>query len=102
MVLIQLLLPITDNAGRRFDREIFDHVRRELTDRFGGVTAYLQAPASGLWRSEGETVHDQLVLFEVLAKEFDRSWWGRYRTELEHRFQQDEILIRAMAVEVLS
>lgn len=101
MVLVQLLLPVNDNAGRPFGREPFDRVRGELTDRFGGVTAYLQSPASGLWRAENETVQDRLVLFEVLAPEFDRTWWRHYRAELEERFRQDEVLIRALGVEVL-
>jgi len=102
MVLVQLLLPTHDNQKRPFARQMFDRVRGELTDRFGGVTAYLQSPAAGLWKDEGETVSDRVVLFEVLAKAFDREWWRHYRAELEDRFQQDEVLIRAIGVEVLS
>ena len=47
MYLVQLLLPLYDNANTRFPRETFDHVRQELTDRFGGVTAFLRSPEKG-------------------------------------------------------
>lgn len=47
MHLIQLLLPLYDNQGNRFDHAVFDEVQAELTERFGGVTAYLRSPARG-------------------------------------------------------
>ena len=50
MHLFQILLPLTDNTGQPFVREDFDNVKEELASRFQGVTAYLQAPAEGLWR----------------------------------------------------
>jgi hypothetical protein len=50
MHLVQILLPRADNAGRRFPREDFDRVKQQLASGFDGVTAYLQAPAEGLWR----------------------------------------------------
>jgi len=46
MYLLQILLPLVDNQGQRFDDHRFSHVRRELTERFGGVTAYLRSPAA--------------------------------------------------------
>lgn len=101
MVLIQLLLPLHDNARRPFSRALFDGVRQELMDRFGGVTAFLQSPAFGAWKDEGETVRDQLVLFEVMAPELNRGWWAAYRKELEARFRQDEVVIRALGAEKL-
>jgi hypothetical protein len=47
--LVQLLLPIRDESGRPFPRELYDSLANELTDRFGGLTAYTRAPAAGLW-----------------------------------------------------
>jgi hypothetical protein len=40
MYLIQLLLPLYDNEKRPFTRLDFDSVRKDLTERFGGVTAF--------------------------------------------------------------
>ena len=38
MHLIQLFLPLYDNDGQAFAKPLFDTVRGELTERFGGVT----------------------------------------------------------------
>ena len=101
MYLIQFLLPLKDNEGRAFSRADFERVRTELTERFGGVTAFLQAPAQGAWKEEGETTRDEVVLYEVMAEELERAWWKDYREQLERRFRQEAILVRAQTVETL-
>lgn len=99
MHVIEVLLPVYDNDGAAFPRSHFDAVRRELTDRFGGVTAFLRAPAEGLWKEDdGDVVRDDIVLFEVMTDELDASWWAAYRERLRVQFQQDELIIRASAV----
>lgn len=90
--------PRADNAGRPFAREDFDRVMEELAADFEGVTAYLQAPAKGLWREGGQTDNDDIVIFEVMAEEIDLQDWRRRRTKLEHRFRQDRAIIRYMAM----
>jgi hypothetical protein len=101
MHLIQILLPLYDNAGNTFDEELFGKVRRELTERFGGLTAFTRAPAQGLWKDEGETKRDDIVVFEVMAEELDAGWWRGYRKILETEFRQDTIVIRAQTVVIL-
>lgn len=102
MTLVQILLPLSDNQGRRFGREAFDAVRAELADRFGGVTAFSRAPATGLWEeSAGELVRDDIVVYEVMIDEVDRDWWSAFRARLERRLRQDEIVIRALGMERL-
>ena len=102
MHVIEILLPLRDNDGNPFPRASLDHVRHELTERFGGVTAHLRAPAAGAWKDdEGGVERDDVVIVEVMAGELDRAWWAGYRRELESRFRQDEILIRATASERL-
>lgn len=97
MHLVQILLPVFDNAGRRFHNDLLEEVRRELTETFGGVTAYIRAPAAGAWqRDDGFVDRDQMVMVEVMIDELDVAWWDRYRGRLESRFQQDEIVIRAL------
>lgn len=83
MHLVQLLLPVS-SPGAGDDRR-YVTVRSELTQEFGGVTAYLRAPATGLWRDEGG----------------GREWWGAYRERLETRFAQKEIHLRAIPLERL-
>ena len=102
MYLVEFLLPTSDNHGARVPRDEFDRVRRELTDRFGGVTAFMQSPAVGLWEDEsGEVRRDDLVSFEVMAETLDRDWWRNYREKLARRFRQQEIVMRASPFERL-
>lgn len=101
MHLFQILLPRADNAGQPFAREDFDRVKEELAADFEGVTAYLQAPAEGLWREGGQTDNDDIVIFEVMAEEIDLQDWRRRRTELERRFRQDKVIIRYMPMALI-
>ena len=99
---IQLLLPLYDNEGRAFARAEFSRVRDELTEKFGGVTAYSRSPAEGVWKDDaGAVSRDNVVAFEVLADTLDRDWWAAYRAALAARFRQDELMITAAAVERL-
>jgi hypothetical protein len=96
MYLIELLLP----ADRRFAVQRRD-LARELADRFGGVTAFNRSPAQGLFQQDGRQIEDDIVVFEVLTDVMERSWWSDLWQRLEHDFQQDEILMRAIRVERL-
>jgi hypothetical protein len=44
MNLVEILLPVRDNAGATFPKSSFDLVKNELTDRFGGQTAFTRSP----------------------------------------------------------
>ncbi len=102
MHLVQILLPVYDNEGRAFGRGAFARVREELTERFGGVTAHLRSPAEGAWKEPGGGVdRDDVVILEVMTGELDRGWWAQYRAELEERFRQDEVVVRATEMERL-
>jgi hypothetical protein len=102
MYLVQLLLPLYNNAGERLPGELYAHVRNELVDRFGGLTAYTRAPASGLWQeNEEKTVHDDLVIYEVMTEAIDYAWWQAYRAMLEERFLQETLIIRSHVIQML-
>jgi len=100
--LVQLLLPVRDNADRPFPADLFDRVGAELTARFGGLTAFTRAPAEGVWETgAGARARDQVVVYEVMADTLDRGWWQAFRADLEGRFAQDELVVRAHPVERL-
>ena len=102
MHVVEIFLPLRDGEGTPFPRASLDRVRHELTERFGGVTAHLRAPAAGAWKDdEGEVERDDVVIVEVVVDELDRGWWAGYRRELEARFRQDEVLVRATPCERL-
>ena len=98
--LVQVLLPTHRRNGAPVASEEFARVRVELTERFGGVTAYSRSPATGLWKRDDEEVErDQVIMIEVVVEVFDREWWARYCEQLETRFGQEEVLARALAME---
>jgi len=100
--LIQILLPLRDNAGKPFGHDDFERVRAELAERYGGVTFYSRAPAKGVWKDEdGDVAHDDVLVAEVMAEHQDREWWPLYRGELEKRFRQDKVVARIIACELL-
>jgi hypothetical protein len=101
MHLIQILLPLRDNEGQDFGKELFIDVRDDLAEHFGGVTTYMRAPAAGLWEDDGEQVKDDVVIFEVMVDRLEREFWRLYRLELQEMFKQDLIVMRAQKIDVL-
>jgi cytochrome c556 len=101
MHLIEILLPLNDNSGRPFDAAKYAAVRQQLTERFGGLTAFTRSPAQGTTTEAGKTVHDDIVVFEVMTEKLDVSWWRNYRHQLEREFRQDTVVARASAVTLL-
>jgi hypothetical protein len=100
--LVQLLLPLYDNAGTPIDGVRFREVRDELTARYGGLTVYSRAPAVGLWKEEeGGTARDDIVVYEVMVRDLDVQWWGEYRRSLEKRFAQEALVVRAQSLLLL-
>jgi hypothetical protein len=95
---VEILLPVHDNEGQPFDYEAHARVRQELTKRFGGVTAFMRAPAQGSDDKNGKIQHDDIVIIEVMTQTLDKNWWTSYRHQLEQSFSQNEIVIRASAM----
>jgi hypothetical protein len=100
--LVQVLLPLYDNAGAPLPRELYRQVATELAERFGGLTAHTRAPAEGVWRDgPAETVRDDIVIYEVMTDAVDRPWWQAYRRRLETRFRQEQVVMRVQDIELL-
>ena len=102
MHLVQLFLPMRDRAGAPFPKALYAQLRDELVERFGGITVYTRAPADGLWQDgEGGTTHDDIVIYEVMTDILDPAWWGGQRAELEARFAQQQLVVRAQSLQLL-
>lgn len=95
--LVQILLPLRDNAGDSFSPALYEEVRRALTERFGGMTAYVRAPAEGTFEAgSGEVVRDEIVMVEVMCDELEEEFWRDYRARLQELFAQEDLVVRAV------
>jgi hypothetical protein len=101
MHLVQLLLPLTDNAGHPFPETVLRGIQKELCERFGGVTAYSRAPAEGIWQEGGTKMKDDIIVVEVMTGRLDRGWWNAFRRRLEKSLGQAELVVRTQCVERL-
>jgi hypothetical protein len=65
------------------------------------MTAFTRAPAEGLNKDQGEIERDDIIVLEVMTQQLEHQWWSAYRKTLEKEFAQDEVVIRASAIERL-
>jgi hypothetical protein len=94
--LVQILLPLWDNAGQPLPSTLYAAVRHELVETFGGLTAYARSPAEGVWKPDDDTaVQDRIIVFEVMVQPLRLEWWRRFRVRLEQAFRQERVVIRA-------
>jgi hypothetical protein len=102
MQLIQILLPIYDNDGQPLPIETYHLIRDELVAKFGGLTAFTQSPAEGLWTSPQKASHrDDVILIEVMIPTLDIDWWTAYRQALEKRLRQQSVVVRSVPIQLL-
>lgn len=101
MYIIQILLPLSNNAGCAFPLEVFEDIQQRLVTRFGGLTAYTRAPARGVWVTEARPAIDDIVIAEVMTEALDRDWWRGFRADVEDRLDQEELVVRAFPIDLL-
>ncbi len=101
MHLIQVLLPVRDNAGQAYAESLFQTINATLVGAFGGVTAFSRSPAKGTWVNAEREKLDDVIVVEVMAKTLDRRWWQAFRERLETEMMQTEIVVRTYAIERL-
>jgi hypothetical protein len=100
--LFQIFLPLQDNQGKNLPKELFAKVKEKLVEKFGGMTAFTQSPATGLWESTQDSiVKDRLVIFEVMVENFEFAWWRDYKKFLEIQFKQEQIVIRTFEITII-
>lgn len=97
MYLIQILLPLYNKKGKVFPAESYDQIKKELSERFGGLTAYTRSPASGIWKkSNDQLVKDDILVYEVMTDQLDKTYWSSYRKRMETIFEQESLVIRSL------
>lgn len=96
--LVQILVPLMTGDDKNLEREWFERLLKELTDRFGGATSFIQSPGQGHWDSGKEIEQDSVALVEVMTVELNEDYWGQLKARLEKELSQSEIMIRALPV----
>lgn len=97
MVMIQLLLP-TNGAAAADGLAPLAETRRELANRFNGLTAYVRSPAKGSWTApDGHTEEDDVVMVEIVTETFDRAWWRTCASRIQDSGAESEIWQRLRA-----
>jgi hypothetical protein len=100
--LVQILLPLNPPSGTEGHDAYLRAVRIELTERFGGITVYLNSPADGLWKDGEERLErDEVVIYEVMVDDLERRWWSGFRERVRLRLRQEELVVRAIPIERL-
>ena len=97
MHVVQILLPLSDNAGVPFADAALEAIRQELVNQCGGLTAFTRAPAEGVWAQDGHHTKDDIVVVEVMADELDLEWWNAFRKRVERELRQERLILRAQS-----
>ena len=95
---MQILIPLVTGDGKQLEKEWFEGLLKELTDRFGGATSFIQSPGQGHWDSGKDIEKDSVALIEVMTEDLDEGYWDELKTRLEKELSQSEIMIRALPV----
>jgi len=98
MHVVEIFVPTTFGTGGQIPKALLELLKQELTDEFGGVTAYTRSPAEGLWKSGDNVERDVVLILEVMTGSIDKPWWKAFRQRTEAVLRQQEILIRASRV----
>ena len=78
---------------------MFETLKDELARQYGGVTAFVQAPAQGRWAPDGAiAAEEDIIIFEVMVEDLRADEWRARRRELEMRFDQERVVIRYMEI----
>lgn len=98
--LVQVLLPVYVK-GRDLPSEKFEALAQELSEKFGGVTSFVRAPAEGRWESGNTTQKDDIAVIEVMVETVEHKYWSSLRQRLERELAQEEIVIRCQPMQLL-
>ena len=101
MYLVQILLPLYTNDGKRIRHAQFQKVKRELTEEFQGLTAYSRSVAEGFWKTGRLKHRDEIIVYEVMMALATKNVVEENGEMLERRFQQETIVIRAQKIRLL-
>ena len=101
MHIIEVFLPLDTGKGVPVPRQTIEGLVAGLADRFGGATAFTRQPAEGLWKSRTTMQSDRIIVVEVVVETVDAAWWKTYKSRIEKEFDQEQVMIRVSACELI-
>lgn len=103
MHIVNIYLPQVNNAGIAFNEDIYLGIRKELIQKFNGLTQYDQVPAIGYWKENADkpVSKDLMIHYEVICNTLTKKYWAEFRQRLEKIFEQTQILIVAHPIVAL-
>lgn len=93
---MRILVPLIAGDGEKLEKDWFNALLQELTDRFGGATSFIRSPGQGHWDSGKEK--GQYRFDRGHDRGPRRRYWDELKTRLEKELSQSEIMIRALPV----
>ena len=98
----EILLPLTYNDGRKIEAVKFMETNKDLREEFGGF-AFDTTVVYGIWVYRGTAYRDKLARFRADVKDTRKNlrFFKSYKELLKKRFEQEEIWITAMTIELI-
>ncbi|MCI0378057.1 MAG: hypothetical protein L0215_10645 [Gemmataceae bacterium] len=98
----EIYVPTNYNDGSKVEQEKLDDIGDRLLEFFGGVT-YFPQENKGVWRVQGVTYRDNIVLYRVVTKRtrVARRFLSEFKEWLKQDLKQEDILIVERDVKTL-
>lgn len=98
----EIHLPLQFNDGAPVPAEALHETREEVVSQFGAVSV-LPGTVAGIWLHQGTRYEDTLVRFCVDVDDTpeNRQFFVDWKPVLLQRFQQVEIYITSLAIDVI-
>ena len=95
-------IPLSYNDGTPVDPQKIADLKRQLQDRFGGLTFFPQR-TEGHWKVGTVAFRDDIVICRILSEDVreSRAYFLQLKEEMQQAFRQEEVLIVERKVEVL-
>ena len=102
MLRYEILLPFKYNDNTPVEYEKIYQTKRELVDKFRGITVEPQT-ISGIWSYEEKEYDDELirVIIDVEDTKETEEFFRNYKGVLKERFRQIDIWITAFPIQII-
>jgi len=87
-----IFLPATHNDGAPVSESVIEHIKRALSDAFGGYTHFTHEN-EGVWKMGGVAFRDKVTVLRVLDDGSSQFDIRAFKRNLEQLLEQKSLLI---------